>query len=57
MIDANEDIRSGLLKAELEERAITEAITKKHGEPIPLTYDKGTKPIDGIFLSSMLNIV
>ncbi len=41
----------------LAEKAIHEAITTKHGEPVPPTYTKGKQPIDGIFSLMTLQIV
>ncbi len=55
MVDANEDIRSSLLKTELKKEQEQKQLQKK-GEPTPSTYNIVTKPIDGIFLSSTLKI-
>ncbi len=54
MLDANKDIRSGVLWDALAYMSIHEAILERYGPPVPPTYDKGGHPIDGIFLSLTL---
>ena len=53
-IDANEDVRSGVLTTKLERLGLVENVTAKHGCQGPPTYDRGSVPIDGMFVSRTL---
>ena len=54
-IDCNEDVCSGDIAKQLEQIGLQEAITKKHRNNGPRTYDRGSKPIDGLFVSEALH--
>ena len=54
MLDANEDIRDGYLQKKLEETGLREANRYHHGEDAPATYNRGSKPIDGMFITPSL---
>jgi hypothetical protein len=53
ILDANEDIRRGYAQEQFEKIGLVEAIIDRHGDAPP-TYDRGSKPIDGIFVSPTL---
>ena len=51
MGDFNEDITLHKLKVRLEQKGLGEIFSTQHGQP-PNTYNRGTRPIDGIFTTS-----
>ena len=54
---ANEDVRSEdacSFSRKLREMGLVEAITTAHGKQGPPTYERGSEPIDGIFVSETL---
>jgi hypothetical protein len=53
ILDANEDIRKGYAQEQFAKLGLVEAIVDRHGDAPP-TYDDGSKPIDGIFVSPTL---
>ncbi len=56
MMDCNEDIQSETIQTWLDQNQLTEAISTMHqGSTAPATYHRGTKQIDGIFISATIN--
>ena len=53
-VDANEDVRGGVLADKLEHLGLTECVTAQHGRYGPPTYERGSVPIDGLFVSRTL---
>jgi len=53
-VDANEDIRGGVLSRRLGNLGLVDCITSQHGMDGPPTYDRGSVPIDGLFVSRTL---
>ena len=53
-IDANEDVRTGKLAKAFRDEGLIEICTTSHGQNGPTTYDRGQRPIDGIFVTSTL---
>ena len=53
-MDANEDVRTGKLSEAFREEGLIELCTDCHGMNGPTTYDRGQRPIDGIFVTSTL---
>ena len=53
-IDANEDVRTGKLANAFRDEGLIEVCTASHGQNGPTTYDRGQRPIDGIFVTSTL---
>jgi hypothetical protein len=53
-IDMNEDVRGGPATAYMKKLGLTEIITKRHGKEGPRTCNRGSSPIDGIFVSAGL---
>ena len=53
-MDANDDVRRSTLKSRLEKLGLVESITSRHGLNGPPTYDRGSAPIDGLFVSRTL---
>ena len=53
-IDANEDLRQGLVKTQLSNQELTEINLHHHGSHTSGTYNRGSAPIDGIWVSSTL---
>ena len=57
MMDANEDVTSNHIKNTFQAIGPKEAITDRHSDtPNIPTYQRGSTPIDGIFLSSTLQL-
>ena len=54
LMDVNEDINTGSVKMWLHELQLREAITTKH-RGNEETYNRGSKAIDGIFISASIN--
>ena len=52
--DINEDVRTCLLSRHLKDMGMIEILTKTHGVNGPSTYNRGSAPIDGIFVSPTL---
>jgi hypothetical protein len=57
LIDANDDIRDGSFARCLHQLGLTEAASTRAGEDTPATQKRGSRPIDGIFLSSTLSTI
>jgi hypothetical protein len=53
-MDANEDVRSGILHDAMSFMQLREAVTTRHGNLGPRTFRGGSKPIDGLFVSLTL---
>ena len=53
-IDANEDIRKGKFRDAMNRAGLVEIISHLHGEDLPRTQNRGSKPIDGIWVSPSL---
>ena len=53
-VDANEDVRKSKLSAALEKIGMVKVITQQHGQEGPPTYERGSIPIDGIYVSQTL---
>ena len=51
---ANEDVRTGKLAQAFRDEGLIELCTESHGQNGPTTYDRGQRPIDGIFVTSTL---
>ena len=59
-MDANDDVRDGVVSVALDEISIGEAVIKNHkGESVPATYARNTlkKPIDSIWTSPGLDVL
>ena len=54
-MDANDDVRSSTLKSRLEKLGLVESITSWHGLNGPLTYNRGSALIIGLFVSWTLS--
>jgi len=55
MLDCNEDVRTGKFTTIMkEELGLVETVTAQHGPDGPPTYERGSTPIDGIYVSSTL---
>ncbi len=54
--DWNEDVRTDNFRNKFLERGLLPSITGIHGEDGPETYNRGTNPIDEIFVSANLEI-
>ena len=54
ILDANEDIRKGYAQQQFAQSGLLEAVIDRHGQEAPATYHKGSKPIDGVFVSPTL---
>jgi hypothetical protein len=52
--DINEDVRKCSLSRRLKDMGMVEIVTKTHGADGPSTYNRGSAPIDGIFVSPTL---
>jgi hypothetical protein len=52
--DVNEDVRTCGLSQSLKELGLIEILTETHGLNGPSTYNRGSAPIDGIFVSPTL---
>jgi hypothetical protein len=57
LIDANDDVRDGRFAQQLHRLGLTEAASVRAGEDTPATQKRGSRPIDGIFLSPTLSTV
>jgi hypothetical protein len=57
MMDANEDVRAGNIKAFLEETDMRDVVLSMHGTNAPNTHIGGSKPIDGIFATQAIECV
>jgi hypothetical protein len=55
MIDANEDIKS--FHRAIQHTGLREALFSRHGPNAPATFDGGSDPIDGIFVSPSIDII
>jgi hypothetical protein len=53
-LDANEVVRSGTVHEFLLDLGLIEAIIDQHGSDGPSTFEHGSSPIDGLFVSSTL---
>ncbi len=53
-MDMNEDVRDHNAVRHLRQLGLTEVITHRHGNNAPRTCNKGSTPIDGIFVSAGL---
>ena len=53
-IDANEDLRSGYAQSKLSALGLTDINLSHHGSPPQGTYNRGSAPIDGLWVSSTL---
>ena len=54
LMDMNEDVCSSPAAASLRALGLTEVILHNHGSNAPPTYNRGSTPIDGIFVTSTL---
>lgn len=54
MTDANEDVRCGDFVKKLRKVGLTETIIDQHGHQGPATHQRGSVPIDGIFVTDTL---
>ena len=54
--DWNRDVRDQKFLKPFRDRGLVPAITGTHGEQGPETYNKGTKPIDEIFVSNAIRV-
>ena len=52
-LDVNEDVHTGAFCTDMKGLGLTKIITTKHANAPP-TYDRGQKPLDGIFVSASL---
>ena len=55
-IDFNGDVRDASVVQFFSSLNMREVLIDKHGKDGPETYDNGSKPVDGIFVSSHINI-
>jgi hypothetical protein len=55
MIDANEDIRN--FQRAFQPIGLREALLHRHGQNAPATFNGGSDPIDGIFVSPSIEIL
>jgi len=53
-LDLNEDIRSSTIQSLFASLGLTELLTHRHGRNAPPTYNRGTAPIDAIFVTATL---
>ena len=53
-IDLNEDVRTSKFNQAMQELELVELITTAHGQNAPRTQNRGSKPIDGIWVSPTL---
>jgi hypothetical protein len=53
-MDANEDVRSGTVYQVILDLGLKEAIIDQHGRDAPPTFEHGSYPIDGMFVSPTL---
>jgi hypothetical protein len=56
MVDWNNDVRGGARKY-MAELVMREVFTELHGQDGPRTYNRGSTPIDGIFMTQDLYII
>ena len=57
LIDCNDDVRGNTMQVWLQDHLLSDAVITRHGgENAPNTYNRGSKPIDGVFCSSTLDI-
>lgn len=56
-LDANDDMRQGSVASMLRSRRLSQAIMAKHGPNAPPTTNSGSRVIDGIWISSTLQII
>jgi hypothetical protein len=57
LADFNSDVRGEKNRKYMADLGMREVITEFHGDADPRTYTKGSKPIDGIFMTQDLYIV
>jgi hypothetical protein len=57
MGDLNEDIRSNSITKFFSDFNMTEPIITRHGHNAPKTFNYGTTPIDGVFISQDVNVL
>jgi hypothetical protein len=58
MMDVNEDVRSAPIQTFLDDLGMREVILERHGKSTaPNTHLQGSDPINGIFVTSSLEIV
>ena len=53
-VDANEDVRTGPFSRNLKTLGLAKVITNQHGNEAPATYNRGSVPIDRLYVSSTL---
>ena len=53
-LDANEDIRNGMMWAAMKRLGLVELVSHAHGSDLPRTQQRGSLPIDGIWVSPTL---
>ena len=56
-MDANEDVRSGEVSNRLAQLGLIKCVTTQHGAQGPPTYDRGSVPVDGLFVSRTLRVL
>jgi Reverse transcriptase (RNA-dependent DNA polymerase) len=54
LVDANEDVRKDGSSNGLRNLGLVELGTERYGDDAPATHDRGSRPIDGIFVSPTL---
>ena len=54
MLDVNDDVRNCDFSTQMLTIGLEETITSQHGDMGPSTYERGTRPIDGIYVSPTL---
>jgi hypothetical protein len=57
LADWNADVREGKTRKYMADIGMREVITEFHGDAGPRTYNRGSKPIDGVFMTQDLYIV
>jgi hypothetical protein len=57
LADWNMDVRGEKTHKYMAYLGMREGLTEFHGDKVPRTYNKGSKPIDGIFLTQDLYLV
>jgi len=54
LADINEDVRTDTIRDPFRQMGLVEAVTEQHGPEGPNTHNRGTTPIDGIFIPPLL---
>jgi hypothetical protein len=57
LADWNADVRGEKTRTYMADLGMREVITEFHGDAGPRTYTRGSKPIDGIFMTQYLYLV